>query len=53
MAKPRLEKVRALFYIISVYYKKRDCVYFDTAPFAYRACTLEVFHFVSVQEPRV
>ena len=31
MAKPRLEKVRALFYIISVYYKKRDCVYFDTA----------------------
>ena len=40
MAKPRLEKVRALFYIISVYYKKRDCVYFDTASFLYYTIVL-------------
>ena len=32
MTKPRLVKVRALFYVFKHITKKRDCVYFDTAP---------------------
>ena len=31
MTKPRLVKVRALFYVFKHITKKRDCVYFDTA----------------------
>lgn len=33
MAKPRLEKVWALFYVLQYMTKRRGCAHFDTAPF--------------------
>ena len=35
MTKPRLVKVRALFYVFKHITKKRDCVYFDTASISF------------------
>ena len=42
MAKPRLEKVRALFYVLQQI-TKRGCAYFDTASLFYADVTYVTF----------